>query len=1379
MAPRDPHDPPEVPEPGSDRPLPPHREGVVEAVREEVRELHDRVEGAVEQALPQRARRSAGRIAWLIVLAALGLIVVLGTAGLVWVTRHTEYVAGHLTVVVNRVLADHSDLVLEVKDVRGNPFRSVRIVEPRLRFRNSRGPALLEARSMSLSYAPWDLAFGRTRSLEVQLERPVVRLTRGADGRLRLPTWHAGPRHVGPSREFDVRLTLTGATIELPDSSRGVHGLELVARARIGAGEELEVERMRWERGPWDSRLEELRGHLVAGDSARFVVTRLRTGDLDLSASGGWQRGARTRFAHVELKRLRWGWLARVFDNSTFDVFGEGAGSFDVRLGSGLSGSGTATAVWDSVPLQARADFGWRDGRLTVGPLTGTSPAGDFEGRVVYAAHDLDVSGQVTHGNPAYWHAIGLPGWPAGDLAGRMHYWSWRAEPAGSRFRGDLGGSVLAGWRADSAVVNVDAPSGAAGTFTVAMWRRGGRVDLDADLEHGAWRGDWRAERFPLDEWPDGRASGIRGLLGSGAGTVENRSGQLRVTGELAGSPVTWLGLEAASWSLGAVRGALLPLPDLELPEVRLRDVNYLGVHFDSARARVRVGDQVAWLDDVVAMAGDTVVTVAGECRWAKSGWSTTLARAGARSRQFDWTAEGPLELVGDAAGVEFRRFAARDSAARIEVTGRWAVPGGSYDWTGRASGLRLGRLGLPLDWELSGTADAVLRVTGRAGDPRWVFEGTARQPGALGHRGDSAHLLLAGGPGALEVRDLEYRLGDGALRGDLAFDGTSRPWPDTLTAGGVRAWLATASQWRGRLSLGAFPLDRLDRMVPAARGLWGRLSGSLEIGGRPAEPRLDLKAEAAPVGRDSLQVDRVALRAEYGDGRLSVPELRMTRGAAVSTASGSLPLQLALGSRPLVPEAPMNWKVDLSDLDLAVLPYLAPQLAAARGRLELHGTVAGTPQHPDLKGTAAVRDGEALLTGRGELITGLRADFRLDETRITLDSLFARSGRRGTVRADGVMELEGARVGHYEFRLAMNDFTAVEPGLYAAEFDAPRLRVTDGPGVNGGALPHVEGDVIARAARVMFDFTNQSETEQLAARTQPLFWTYRVRLQALNNLRWQPPDGDIEFSADLTLEQTPRTLNVFGDLNALRGTYDFLSNHFTVQQADLTFDNVGGLNPTLDIVATTRVVPVTGATTGSELLGGSAGSVQPHTITVTITERANAPTIEFASDPADWDQPTILSQLTVARFFTGGTVASQLSDPLESYMTRMINAQLSPLLSRTFLRDVGQWQLEREQGGLFNGRGSLFVTVAHQFNPRMQVSYKQRVPRLGSEQETGNTTSSSEEGLLERNVAAEYRINRFFYVTTELAQRRLQTSSSLPTLVPEFNVNLKARWEY
>src|SRR5439155_23632425 len=123
---------------------------------------------------------------------------------------------------------------------------------------------------------------------------------------------------------------------------------------------------------------------------------------------------------------------------------------------------------------------------------------------------------------------------------------------------------------------------------------------------------------------------------------------------------------------------------------------------------------------------------------------------------------------------------------------------------------------------------------------------------------------------------------------------------------------------------------------------------------------------------------------------------------------------------------------------------------------------------------------------------------------------------------------------------------------------------------------------VNVRRAVVLFDFANQNETEQLAATTGQLPWTYSVTVRAANNVRWLPPNADIEFNADLTLEQTARTLSMFGDLHAIRGYYDFLSNRFTVSKADLSFDNIGGVNPMIDAEASTRVLPITTAAAGT-----------------------------------------------------------------------------------------------------------------------------------------------------------------------------------------------------
>ena len=91
--------------------------------------------------------------------------------------------------------------------------------------------------------------------------------------------------------------------------------------------------------------------------------------------------------------------------------------------------------------------------------------------------------------------------------------------------------------------------------------------------------------------------------------------------------------------------------------------------------------------------------------------------------------------------------------------------------------------------------------------------------------------------------------------------------------------------------------------------------------------------------------------------------------------------------------------------------------------------------------------------------------------------------------------------------------------------------------------------------------------------------------------------------------------------------------------------------------------------------------------------------------------------------------------------------------------------------------QGDLFLKVSSQVSPQLLVSYTQKLPGFARPY---SPTYTPIENAFERNVEAEYRLNRFFYITTGFAQRRsLSTSLSPGPDTPEFDVNLKARWEY
>ncbi len=744
------------------------------------------------------------------------------------------------------------------------------------------------------------------------------------------------------------------------------------------------------------------------------------------------------------------------------------------------------------------------------------------------------------------------------------------------------------------------------------------------------------------------------------------------------------------------------------------------------------------------------------------------MTAATAASPQFAWTAEPPLVVSGDASGTVFERVVANDRAAHLEARGRWAAPGGAYDFSMDGRGLDLGRLGMPLDWGLAGTADARLAVSGSSGDQRWTFDTRASLPGFDGHRCDTLSLALAGQQHQLEVRDVLFGLDGGTARAHGAVAGTPRAWPDSITGTAVVRWLRDAREWSGVLEAHRLPVSHLGSLAPAAEGWGGTLEGTLTLSGSPPRPEFDVNAVADDFGWRDYRAQHVELQAGYHAGFLDVAQALVTMQDVVSTLHGRMPMALALGSAPLVPDAAMSWSIEVPRGDLKLLPALVPLVQSARGRFDLTAMLAGTTHHPRIDGRAHIRDGLVRPAGREEILEGVYADLRFDESGVQLDSMSAHQGRTGRVWSKGTVRMNGFALRDYRFDLRMRDFASSQEGLYAMLLDGD-FSVMNGPPVLGRPLPQVTGSVQVKRGVVEFDFANQSEVQKRVATTEPLYWTYKVHLGASSNLRWRPPDGDMEFDADLDLEQTPDSLLIYGEMHLVKGHYFFLSNRFNVTQADLTFDNQKGVDPTLDIIADTRLKP-----SRPELAQGGAfsggGAQAPEDINAHLTGRSSQPMIELTSS-SGWDQREILGELTYGRF-TGEGVSP--TDPVQNYLTRQISNQLSRELSKFFNDGVNQWEVERDQGELFNGSGAVMISVGGDINSRTSWTYKQRLPGLDRPiTNVGITTS-----LIDRDVEVEYRLNRFIYATTELTQRRLGM------LLPgqnntDFNVNLKARWEY
>ena len=1340
--PRDPKD--------EESPSEPH--GVVETIRDEIEDVVEHV--------PEPVRWTVAKLFRLGALVLAGLIVLGIVSAVLFFMNRTELVAREITLLLNRTLRDHSDLVLDLRDIRGNPFTGFRAIEPRVRFMDGRPWGA--AREMRVNYSAWSLVSGGDGSIEVVIDHPTVQLV-DAKGGWQVPTWRVDPPRKprrDAARMLQIRLHVTDADVRTPKPYGDIKGVGLDLIANTGASTRVRLERMSWNAGPWGSKLERLTADLtVDANGLRGRIETLRTPDLELRADGVARRGDPVNHVHVTVGRVRWRWLAKVFDNAALDVPGDGAFVVDAAGSKDWLGRFKATMQWGALEAEGTGRARWAGSQLILDSLDARSAAGDLRGTLRWSRAGWDLVADARHADPAHWQMLHLDGWPKGDLNGRFRYavdTRAKARPV-AVLEARLKDSEWQGWRADEAVVRVDFPPVATDSFSVVGMRRGGRFTLRGRTGPHGWSGPYAIRDLPLEEWPDGRATGLTGVLEDARGTVEARHGALFVTGELTGRSTHWAAARFARWTLSDVRGRLLPTPDLTA-RANAENGFFTGIHIDRATAPIWLGDQVVKFTPLTAQAGDTTLAMTGQAAWDGAIWWMTLPSAEVASSQFQFRAEPPVRLSGDAGGTVFERVIADDRGSHLEVNGRWAAPGGPYDFTLVGRDMDVSRVGMPAELGLGGKADMELRIQGRSGDPRWRFTAGVQQPALGGHVADSVAIELTGSPHRLELADGMLRIGGGAIRGSALIDRAPAPFPDSLSPTAVVRWLKDAESWRGRATSDAFPVGRLTGLMPEAAGWDGRLFGTLALGGRPAKPTLDVQLQAERFGWRDIRTENVTLHGQYADGLAEVLDLRARMLNVESKARLAFPLHLALGDRPELGTSPIRGRVDIPSGDLQVLPLLVPQLQSANGRFELAAEISGTARAPRFQGRGKIRDGRVRPINRGEVIDGLYADLHFDESRITLDTLSGRQGRTGRIASHGVVNLDGAQLKDYRFNLAMRDFASSEEGLYAVLFDGDFV-VSDGPRVAGERLPQVNGKARLKKGVIEFDFANQSEVQKRAANTQPLYWTYRIKAEAKNNLRWRTPDADMEFDADLDLQQTPDSLLIYGEMHGLRGTYWFLSNRFRILNADITFDNQQGVDPVLDIAAETRLPSAPGAPL--------------ETITAQLTGRSSRPVIALTSS-ANSDQRAILGALTVGSVVDErGSVSVQ--SPLDNYVTRQLNAQLSANLSTFFRGAISDWEVRRDRGGLFSGEGGIVVGVGSQITDNLAFRYRQRLPGNERPVSTGRLDPTD---LFDQNVEAEYRVNRFIFLTSGFSRRRgLPTSAAQQNT--DYNVNLKARWEY
>ncbi|MDH3270723.1 MAG: translocation/assembly module TamB [Gemmatimonadota bacterium] len=372
-----------------------------------------------------------------------------------------------------------------------------------------------------------------------------------------------------------------------------------------------------------------------------------------------------------------------------------------------------------------------------------------------------------------------------------------------------------------------------------------------------------------------------------------------------------------------------------------------------------------------------------------------------------------------------------------------------------------------------------------------------------------------------------------------------------------------------------------------------GHVDADLSVRGTSRAPVIEGAFSILGPRYGTLELTRLEGSLAYEDQSAVVEVQGWDRVRRVVTGSGTLPLDLGfVGVEQRVLDSPMDLRLATDSLDAAIaLSYLS-SFDGVLGTVSGEVVIGGTPRQPEPDGTITLRDGAWSIEAIGVRHTGVGGELRLRPDRTVDVQLSARAPGRSDVT--GTVTLEPVTDPELDLAFTFDRFLAVSradiEGFVSGGF---QLTGTYTRPVASGALTVDEAaifvDELQRAANVvdlsdpfLFDLGLAVDTTALVS--QPLF--AGLRNPFFDNLRvnvdlsvprgsWlRSIDTNVEMSGDLLVvyDRSAGDFVLIGELQAIRGSHRVLGRTFGLDGGRVGFIGRPGLNPDLDIEASTRI---------------------------------------------------------------------------------------------------------------------------------------------------------------------------------------------------------------
>ena len=418
-----------------------------------------------------------------------------------------------------------------------------------------------------------------------------------------------------------------------------------------------------------------------------------------------------------------------------------------------------------------------------------------------------------------------------------------------------------------------------------------------------------------------------------------------------------------------------------------------------------------------------------------------------------------------------------------------------------------------------------------------------------------------------------------------------------------------------------------------------GRADFETRITGTRASPTISGFVDVTDLRISTFSLTRLAGEMAYADRTMQLVLGAWQGEERVLTASGQVPIDLSLqdAARRVPPDRQMNLAVVADSLPaglvLAYLDVFEDVVGTLSGVFQIRGTV----NDPSTAGTLTLNDAGWTLPAIGVRHTDISGTLSLrPDGTVDVNA----SGRAdGTITTTGRVLLQPLNDPTFDLEILAADFKAVErldvegtvsgAVTLTGTYSRPVVRSRAGAPVrvDEGVL-YVEefqrtAGVVDLADPAFFAVVDTSVVNLrplLGATANPFLRNLRVDVDLIaeRNTWLRSEDKNVEMGGELQVlyDRQSRDLVMLGDLQAIRGTYLVLGRSFQVESGSVEFVGTPGINPILNIVASTGVRPTPGA-------GGD-----PITIQAVVSGTLQNPRVDLASTESAIAQSDLVSYL-------------------------------------------------------------------------------------------------------------------------------------------------------